>query len=209
MAIGASGGDVQRLFVRRGLTLTGDRPRRRRRRGRWRDAPDRGAAVRRQPVRSDHLRRGRRSASDGGAAGHVAPGAAGVAGGSGHRARARSSAPYNRSDGHAAPNRGMACLVGVVLTRTPRGRAAAAPARAALSPAGSGPARSARPRSVAAARSHHGRARHRRRVEGRGRWRRQRVVHHPPGAPRRAAGRDLRRGRPAGDAQCHLAACAA
>ena len=55
-----------------------------------------------------------------------------------------------------------------------------------FSPAGSRPARSARSRSLAAARPHHGRARHCGRVAGGGRRRRQRLVHHPPGAARRA-----------------------
>ncbi len=86
MAIGASGHQVQSMFLRRGLTLTGIGVARRRRRGRRRHAAALGVALRGEPVRPAHLWRGDRRAGQRGAPGDVAAGAAGDASGSVRRA---------------------------------------------------------------------------------------------------------------------------
>ena len=85
----------------------------------------------------------------------------------------------------------------------------AAASRPAVSAAGSRAARSARSRRVAEARPDHGRARHRRRLDGRRHRRRRRLVHDPAGAPRRTERRRLRAGRAAPDARGDQAARAA
>ena len=74
MALGARSGEVQRMFIGRGVALAGDRPGRRPGVGSHADAPAELAVVRRQPVRPAHLRRGRRRPGGGRAGRHVAPG---------------------------------------------------------------------------------------------------------------------------------------
>ena len=63
MALGAQSDSVQRIFVTRGLSLDRDRPGRRPGRRRGADAAAVVVAVRRESVRSDDLRCGRRRAS--------------------------------------------------------------------------------------------------------------------------------------------------